>query len=91
MTVTTQGSILGHRVLRVEDRELITGAGHYTADLLDDSAYHACFVRSVIAHGTLTSIACDEAGRCRGSAPCTPSTTSAWPRGRGCPGWCRTG
>ena len=25
MTVTTQGSILGHRVLRVEDRELITG------------------------------------------------------------------
>jgi aerobic carbon-monoxide dehydrogenase large subunit len=61
MTVTTQGSILGHRVLRVEDRELITGAGDYTADLPEDGAYHACFVRSVIAHGTLTSIACDEA------------------------------
>ena len=90
MTVTTQGSILGHRVLRVEDRELITGAGDYTADLPEDGAYHACFVRSVIAHGTLTSIACDEARAMPGFAPYIPSTRSAWPRGRGCPGWCRT-
>ena len=51
MTVTTQGSILGHRVLRVEDRELITGAGDYTADLPEDGAYHACFVRSVSSIG----------------------------------------
>ena len=61
MTVTTQGSILGNRVLRTEDRELITGAGDYTADLPVDGAYHAAFVRSPIAHGTITGIETDEA------------------------------
>ena len=61
MTVTTQGSILGNRVLRTEDRELITGAGDYTADLPVEGAYHVAFVRSPIAHGTINGIEADEA------------------------------
>lgn len=56
MTVTTQGSVLGNRVLRTEDQELITGAGDYTADLPVEGAYHVAFVRSPFAHGTLGGI-----------------------------------
>ncbi|WP_300008768.1 xanthine dehydrogenase family protein molybdopterin-binding subunit [Pseudonocardia sp.] len=61
MTVTTQGSVLGNRVLRTEDRELAGGAGDYTADLPVEGAYHVAFVRSTIAHGTITSIEVGEA------------------------------
>ncbi|MBW0106330.1 xanthine dehydrogenase family protein molybdopterin-binding subunit [Pseudonocardia sp. KRD291] len=61
MTVTTQGSVLGNRVLRTEDRELITGAGDYTADLPVTGAYHVAFVRSPFAHGTITGIEVAEA------------------------------
>jgi carbon-monoxide dehydrogenase large subunit len=61
MTATTSGSFLGNRVLRVEDQELITGAGDYTADLEHDGAYHVAFVRSPIAHGTLSTVDVDEA------------------------------
>lgn len=48
-------------MLRVEDRELTTGAGDYTADLPVEGAYHVAFVRSPIAHGTITSIEVGEA------------------------------
>ncbi|RZT85008.1 xanthine dehydrogenase molybdenum binding subunit apoprotein [Pseudonocardia sediminis] len=61
MTLTTQGSFLGNRVLRTEDQELITGAGDYTADLPVEGAYHVAFVRSPFAHGTITSIETEEA------------------------------
>ena len=61
MTATTSGSFLGNRVQRVEDQELITGAGDYTADLKNTEAYHVAFVRSPIAHGTLAGVDADEA------------------------------
>lgn len=48
--------MIGERVLRVEDRRLLTGAGRYTADLaLPDQAY-AAFVRSPEAHAEVTSV-----------------------------------
>lgn len=52
-------SILGTRVLRTEDPRLLTGRSTYTADLTDprlDGAVYAHFVRSTIAHGTITAI-----------------------------------
>lgn len=61
MSISTQGSFLGNRVLRTEDRELITGAGDYTADLPHPDAFHAVFVRSPIAHGTLGAIDVEQA------------------------------
>ena len=52
-----RGSILGNRVARSEDPELLTGQGRYIADLdLGPRALDAVFVRSPIAHGTITSI-----------------------------------
>ena len=63
MTITPadRGPSSATRVLRVEDQELITGAGDYTADLQHEGAYHVAFVRSPIAHGTLTGVDADEA------------------------------
>ena len=49
-------SILGNRVLRVEDPRLLTEGGRYVADLRDDllaAAVHATFVRSTVAHATI--------------------------------------
>jgi carbon-monoxide dehydrogenase large subunit len=54
-----RGSILGTRVQRVEDPQLLTRGGVYTDDLVDDalaSAVHVSFVRSPIAHARITSI-----------------------------------
>jgi carbon-monoxide dehydrogenase large subunit len=57
-----RGSILGNRVTRTEDPELLTGHCKYIADLdLGDGALHAVFVRSDIAHGTINSIDVSEA------------------------------
>ena len=53
--------MIGERVLRVEDRRLLTGAGRYTADIaLPDQAYIA-FVRSPYAHANVTSVDVAEA------------------------------
>lgn len=52
-------SILGNRVLRVEDPRFLTVGGTYCADLRDpllDGAVHAAFVRSTIAHGSITGV-----------------------------------
>ena len=62
-------SILGTRVLRTEDPRFLTVGGTYTADLDDpllDGALHVTFVRSMVAHGTITSIDVDEARRAPG-------------------------
>ena len=61
MSITVGGSILGHSVKRTEDQGLITGAARYTGDLPVEASYHVHFVRSPIAHGTLTGIDVDEA------------------------------
>ncbi len=51
-----QGSILGNAVLRREDPTLLTGADRYFDDLAIDGVGYVHFVRSTIAHGTITSI-----------------------------------
>lgn len=57
-----RGSILGNRVARSEDPELLTGSARYIADLdLGTDALHAVFVRSDIAHGTLNGVDVSEA------------------------------
>jgi carbon-monoxide dehydrogenase large subunit len=60
------GSILGTRVLRTEDPELLLGAGDYVDDLRLPGAVHAVFVRSELAHARLAGIAVDEARRAPG-------------------------
>ena len=63
MTITPPrgGSIFGHSVHRREDQGLITGEARYTGDLPLEGSYHAVFVRSPIAHGTVSSVDVDEA------------------------------
>ena len=55
------GSILGHRVLRTEDPDLVTGTARYTEDLPCDGALHVAFVRSQLAHARITGIDAGEA------------------------------
>lgn len=52
----TRGSILGTRVRRVEDRDLITGASTFVGNLELDGLLHAAFVRSPLAHGLVLGI-----------------------------------
>ena len=54
--MATSGSILGNAVQRLEDPTLLTGAGRYTDDLTEAGMAHVVFVRSPLAHGTITSI-----------------------------------
>jgi carbon-monoxide dehydrogenase large subunit len=59
-----RGSILGTRVLRQEDPDLLTGAARYTGDLpghIVDNALHAVFVPSPVAHGNLNTVHIEEA------------------------------
>ena len=52
-------SILGTRVLRIEDPRFLTTGGVYTDDVIDEQLAGAChvfFVRSPIAHATIRSI-----------------------------------
>lgn len=49
-------SLLGTRVVRVEDPDLLTVGGRYVDDLAPADALHAVFVRSEFAHGVLRSI-----------------------------------
>jgi carbon-monoxide dehydrogenase large subunit len=50
------GSILGTRVLRTEDPELLLGTGEYVGDLDLGDQLHVAFVRSEMAHARLTGI-----------------------------------
>ena len=54
-------SILGTRVLRTEDPDLLTIGGKYVDDLVPDGALHATFVRSTIAHADITEVDIAEA------------------------------
>lgn len=54
-------SILGTRVVRVEDPRFLTGEGTYIANLELPNALHLTFVRSSVAHGKIVSIDADEA------------------------------
>ena len=59
------GSILGDRVIRKEDPKFLTTGGIYLDDLNDvpelAGAAHVAYVRSAVAHGTITSIDIAEA------------------------------
>ncbi|HWD02588.1 MAG TPA: xanthine dehydrogenase family protein molybdopterin-binding subunit [Amycolatopsis sp.] len=62
-------SIVGTRVVRVEDEKLITSGGTYVDDLREAAltgAVHAAFVRSPIAHARLTGIDTDAAKQAPG-------------------------
>ena len=50
------GSILGTRVLRTEDPELLLGQARYVTDLELDHPLHVVFVRSEMAHARITAI-----------------------------------
>jgi carbon-monoxide dehydrogenase large subunit len=54
-------SMIGTRVLRKEDPALLTGGARYIDDIVIDGALHATFVRSVMAHATISGIDADEA------------------------------
>ena len=54
-------SILGTRVVRVEDPRFLKGEGTYIANLKLPGAVHLTFVRSSMAHAQLLSIDADEA------------------------------
>jgi hypothetical protein len=54
-------SILGTRVTRVEDPDLLTVGGMYVDDLAPADAVHAVFVRSEMAHAEILGIDVTEA------------------------------
>ena len=54
-------SILGNRVVRKEDPALLTSGGTYVDDIVVDDALHVVYVRSMVAHGDITSIDISEA------------------------------
>src|SRR5690606_18043063 len=51
-----RGSIRGGFVKRAEDPRFVAGQGNYVTDMAVDGALWAVFVRSTVAHGTITSI-----------------------------------
>tara|TARA_B100001123_G_scaffold24757_1_gene26881 strand:- start:675 stop:2948 length:2274 start_codon:yes stop_codon:yes gene_type:complete len=53
--------LLGSRVRRSEDHDLLLGAADYVGDLAPDGALHAVFVRSPEPHGHLAAVRADEA------------------------------
>jgi aerobic carbon-monoxide dehydrogenase large subunit len=59
------GSILGNRVVRKEDPKFLTTGGVYVDDLNGvpelAGAVHVAYTRSMVAHGTITSIDAEEA------------------------------
>jgi carbon-monoxide dehydrogenase large subunit len=55
------GSILGNRVRRVEDPELLTGRGTYVGNLRIPGMRRAAFVRSPVAHARIRGIDTSEA------------------------------
>ena len=54
-------SILGNRVVRVEDQRMLTEGGMYVEDIDMPGSVHVTFVRSQFAHGTISSIDVSEA------------------------------
>src|ERR1700722_13764102 len=50
------GSLLGNRVRRIEDPDLLTGRGTYVGNLRVDGVARVVFVRSPVAHAKVVSI-----------------------------------
>jgi carbon-monoxide dehydrogenase large subunit len=47
---------VGESIIRSEDQRILTGTGHYIDDVQLPGMLHATFVRSTIAHATITSV-----------------------------------
>ena len=75
------GSILGTRVLRTEDPELLLGSARYVADLDLPDALHVVFVRSDMAHARIRGIDTADAA----SAPGVVAVFTADDLGPGAP------
>lgn len=58
--------MIGERVLRVEDKRLLTGAGRYTADLAMPGQAYVAFVRSPHAHAEVMAVDTTEAASAEG-------------------------
>jgi aerobic carbon-monoxide dehydrogenase large subunit len=58
---SVRGSVLGHSVLRSEDPAMLTGKTLYLDDIRVEGALHAAFVRAVVAHARITSVATEPA------------------------------
>ena len=54
-------SIFGSAVLRTEDPRFLSGRARYVGDVPVEDALQACFVRSIMAHATISNVAVDEA------------------------------
>ncbi|NNE96139.1 MAG: xanthine dehydrogenase family protein molybdopterin-binding subunit, partial [Acidimicrobiales bacterium] len=54
-------SLIGTRVVRKEDPDLLTGAGRYVSDVGPADALHVTFVRSIMPHALITEIDISEA------------------------------
>jgi carbon-monoxide dehydrogenase large subunit len=52
----TEPSLIGRRMIRVEDGPLLRGQGHFVDDLDIPGALHVAFLRSPMAHGRLKGI-----------------------------------
>jgi carbon-monoxide dehydrogenase large subunit len=59
-------SILGNRVIRKEDPNLLRGRGKYTANMADAATLHVSSVRSQVAHGRVVSVDVTEARQAPG-------------------------
>ncbi|MFM7490356.1 MAG: xanthine dehydrogenase family protein molybdopterin-binding subunit, partial [Actinomycetota bacterium] len=53
--------IIGERVLRTEDPDLLTGKGTYIDNLVLPGAAHVVYVRSTVAHARIVSVDIDDA------------------------------
>ena len=62
----THSSILGTRVIRVEDPGFLTVGGNYIADLDLPGAAHVTYVRSTVAHARILSIDTEDARQAPG-------------------------
>ncbi|MEE2683206.1 MAG: xanthine dehydrogenase family protein molybdopterin-binding subunit [Actinomycetota bacterium] len=60
------GSILGNRVPRTEDINLLTDGGTYVYDLDLGNVAHAYFVRSTVAHAKITELSIEDAAKAPG-------------------------
>ncbi len=59
-------SVLGSRVLRVEDPDLVRGRGTFVGNQLAADTAHAVFVRSALAHARIASVDTTAAEKARG-------------------------
>ena len=59
--ITTPGKLVGQRVKRVEDPNLLLGRGNFTDDITLPGMLHLAFVRGDVAHGKINHIDTAEA------------------------------